>query len=604
VASEGRVLRLAPADPARARGSHAEALAARGMTATRLPLDEGTSYRLHLAGLPPRARATVRYRYSAPLACHRGRFVLRVPGSLEADPVAADVTVSVAASSGARVGGLELAGVPASSGATRARGRAPARAAWEVSFAVRPSGRAEPVLAAVAPAGGRSPDSVVALGVCRQDAAAEAPAPERVMLVIDRSRSVGAAGISLERDLARALLEGLPPSVRFNAVFFDRAAAPLFPLSRAATEEALDALAGQAIPGQLENGTDLPRALETAARLVRQEGEARTWLVLITDGAVPEGERGEALLAATASLPPARTEVLVLLVRPPGDEPAPAPAQEVLRSLPARHGGVLRAIDPADLRGSVSEVVASARRGGDLFAISVAAGGKRTEVLPAVPPGAGQTRVLRVPGAAAFTLAGRRGGQAWNAPLGGVRLPAAALAPHQGGGAAARTATTPRLAAWVEPAAPAPPLADDIPRGQMDRQVVRNALSLAYMPRARACYLGRRVRTAADFELRGRLRLELHLERGEMVEAVVRNSTLDRPEIEACLREAAFGVEIPRPLHRDAPVVAALNLLFQPRTPPAGSRDASAVAREIDLLLGPISFPSDPHELLDTPASP
>jgi hypothetical protein len=445
----------------------------------------------------------------------------------------------------------------------------------------------------------------VALAVCRDDGPGEGPAPERVLLVIDRSRSVGPAGISLERDLARVLLEALPPSVRFNAVFFDRAAAPLFPIARAATEEALDALAAQTSPGQLENGTDLPRALETAARLIKQEGEGRTWLVLITDGAVPEKERAEALLAAIASLPPARTDVLVLVVRPGGDEPAPGPAQEVLRALPARHGGVLRSIDPADLRGSVGEVVASARRGGDLFAVSVTAGARRTELFSAVPPGTGQTRLLRLTaGGGPLTVTGRRGGEAISAPLAAARMPASAVAPHLGAGASSWLAVTPKLAAWVEPAAPALPLADDVTRGQMDRQVVRNALSLAYMPRARACYVGRRVRTPSDFQLRGRLRLELHLERGEMVEAVVRGSTLNRPEIEACLRDAAFGVEIPRPLHRDAPVVAALNLVFQPRTPPPGSQDASAVGREIDLLLGPISFPSDPQELLDTPANP
>jgi hypothetical protein len=133
---------------------------------------------------------------------------------------------------------------------------------------------------------------------------------------------------------------------------------------------------------------------------------------------------------------------------------------------------------------------------------------------------------------------------------------------------------------------------------------VRNSLSLAYMPRARACYLNRAVHGPADFELRGRLRLELHLERGEMVDAVVRNSTLRRPEIESCLREAAFGVEIPRPLHRDAPVVAALNLVFQPRTPTTANQDASALSREIDLVIGPVSFPSDGRDLLEDPGNP
>jgi hypothetical protein len=108
------------------------------------------------------------------------------------------------------------------------------------------------------------------------------------------------------------------------------------------------------------------------------------------------------------------------------------------------------------------------------------------------------------------------------------------------------------------------------------------------------------VRTAADFELRGRLRLELTLERGEMLGAVVRSSTLGRPDIEACLRDAAFGVEVPRPLHRDAPVVAALNLQFQPRTPSGGPPDASPLDREIDLIVGP-PVGADPLDLLASP---
>jgi hypothetical protein len=133
----------------------------------------------------------------------------------------------------------------------------------------------------------------------------------------------------------------------------------------------------------------------------------------------------------------------------------------------------------------------------------------------------------------------------------------------------------------------------------MDRQVVHNALALAYLPRARACYLGRPVKGAADVDLRGRLRLELTLERGEMQDAVIRTSTLHRPDIEACLREAAFNLEVPRPLHRDAPVIAALNLQFQPSTPAGGTpADASAVGREIDLLVGPPA-PGDPLELLE-----
>jgi hypothetical protein len=104
--------------------------------------------------------------------------------------------------------------------------------------------------------------------------------------------------------------------------------------------------------------------------------------------------------------------------------------------------------------------------------------------------------------------------------------------------------------------------------------------------------------------------LELHLERGEMVDAVIRRSTLGRPDIEACLREAAFAVEIPRALANDAPVLAALNLVLRPRTEarpadagapegtPLAGDEGRQMGREIDRLIGPMGPASDPLELL------
>jgi hypothetical protein len=131
----------------------------------------------------------------------------------------------------------------------------------------------------------------------------------------------------------------------------------------------------------------------------------------------------------------------------------------------------------------------------------------------------------------------------------------------------------------------------------MDPVVLRNALALAYLPRARACYLSRRVANGVDLNLQGRVRLELHLDRGELEEAVVRQSSLNRPEIERCVREAAYAIDYPRPMFRDAPTVAALNLVFRPRTPEEIRPDASPFDREIDLILGPVTF--DPQKLLE-----
>jgi hypothetical protein len=139
--------------------------------------------------------------------------------------------------------------------------------------------------------------------------------------------------------------------------------------------------------------------------------------------------------------------------------------------------------------------------------------------------------------------------------------------------------------------------APTVTRGEMDRDVVRKALAYAYLPRARACYLTRAVKTAADFRLRGRLRLELSLARGEMMDAVVKTSTLGRPDLEACLREAAYAVDVPRAMYNDAPVIAALNLVFQPRSE-AKPPDASPLSAEVDRILGPMTLTADPYEVL------
>jgi hypothetical protein len=160
------------------------------------------------------------------------------------------------------------------------------------------------------------------------------------------------------------------------------------------------------------------------------------------------------------------------------------------------------------------------------------------------------------------------------------------------------------MAIAVLPATPgAKKTGDDVVRGRMDPTVLRNALALAFMPRARACYLSRRVAKAGDAYLRGRIRLELTIERGELHDAVVHNSTLGNPGIEDCVRSAAWAIEYPRPEHRDAPTTANLNLVFQPHTSEEVPPDASPADREIELILGPLTFPTDFKDLIEDGAS-
>jgi hypothetical protein len=124
------------------------------------------------------------------------------------------------------------------------------------------------------------------------------------------------------------------------------------------------------------------------------------------------------------------------------------------------------------------------------------------------------------------------------------------------------------------------------PSGYLERSVIRDALSLAFTPRARACYLGRSGATPADQNLSGRVRLALDIVRGEVGAARIELSTLGHPVVEGCLQDAAFALEVPRAYRNDERVTAILNLVFRPHTPerPSTTQDPG-ISHEIDLLV-------------------
>jgi hypothetical protein len=283
--------------------------------------------------------------------------------------------------------------------------------------------------------------------------------------------------------------------------------------------------------------------------------------------------------------------------------------------VPARTGGILRELGPRALAERAPGLIAALQAGGDVLdprLVDPRLPGVATQLDPGgVAPGGGARLTIRVPGTVPrVRVRGRYGGRTLQ--WGSTPVP---LAEADVRALLAEAAASPRVLVGEQAAALLIPVNAQDPgapvalRGQMDRDVVHKQLAYAYLPRARACYLTRSIKSAKDFQLRGRLRLELHLERGEMVEAVVRRSTLGRPDIEACLREAAFAVEIPRALANDAPVLAALNLVLRPRTL-ARAADAGAegtalagdegrqMAQEIDRIIGPLGPASDPLELL------
>ena len=66
----------------------------------------------------------------------------------------------------------------------------------------------------------------------------------------------------------------------------------------------------------------------------------------------------------------------------------------------------------------------------------------------------------------------------------------------------------------------------------------------------------------------------------------IESSTLGNADIERCLKESAFEIEVPRAARSDAPVTAVLNMVFRPRTSDAKAEvDLGAVGAEIDLVI-------------------
>jgi hypothetical protein len=82
------------------------------------------------------------------------------------------------------------------------------------------------------------------------------------------------------------------------------------------------------------------------------------------------------------------------------------------------------------------------------------------------------------------------------------------------------------------------------------------------------------------------VRLAIDVARGEVERVVIESSSLDHAEIERCLREGAFAIEVPRAVRSDAAVTAVLNLVFRPRTPEkTPAAELGAVGDQIDLII-------------------
>ena len=398
----GRWRSIDAADPARVADQYRDESAARGATPVAEPFDDDADYRLRVvrgkaAGAAQR-QAQIRYRFSSVAVFSNGRYRVRFPGAPERMPPPADVVVTTRDAADVEIAGsrteLRAAG-------TAARGRASTRTGWEVSWAPRdpaPTAGAPSLDARVTLAPLSRAETAVAVSA-RSRPAKTNGAPSSVLLVVDRSRSVGLPGLAAERDLGRRLLEALPPSTRFDALFFDRVTKRLFPMGRPATREAIDAFEAEMVPDRLQNGTDLAAALREAAALLRREQTTfapHTLLVVLTDGALPAGVDSAALERGLGTVSGLELSVAAFIVRAVDDDAAPAPSRQALQGFAAAHGGVARDVRAANIEEAVTSALGDLGRGGDFAAVRVHAGGRERLLAEALAPGAAASGVIVV----------------------------------------------------------------------------------------------------------------------------------------------------------------------------------------------------------------
>jgi hypothetical protein len=580
--------------------------AARGVTPAVEAFEDGTTHRVRVAraGDASGARAgkaspvLLRYRFAAPPVFSDGRYRLRFPQAPERLPPPADVKLTVADAAD-----VDIAGVHSTlrAGGGAVDGRASARAGWEISWAPRAAAVAaeSPTLDARIASAPVSPTETAVAFALRSRPARTVPPPANVLLLVDRSRSVGLPGLSAERDLARRLLESLPPSTRFDVLFFDRESKRLFRMLRPATREALDALEAEMVPDRMQNGTELAAALHEAGALLRRElgsgggtvaGVGGTLLAVVTDGALPAEQDGAGLEKALGEVP-ADVQLAAFVVRPADDEPMSPLARRALRTWAASRGGVLRELRIDEVAEGVPAALADLARGGDITAIRLDPEGRARTIVDALGPGAATAGVVVLPGRVQPPAldASARGRRVALRPRASA-VAADWLRPWAGARASgARLLVSPALVALLEPVARATGApAEPVVKGSLDRMVVRNVLSLAYMPRARACYLARSGASPESRDLIGRVRLAIDVVRGEVERASIASSTLNQPDVDRCLRDGAYAVEVPRAMRSDAAVTAILNLVFRPH-PPDKRPEVGAVdpqtSEQIDLII-------------------
>ena len=406
------------------------------------------TYELRVYPIGPGEAVTVTTRWVAPLRYDDGRLSLRIPGRGDAANLMREqVRVSmrpppgVAGFGAVHGGGTTLA--PGHAAGARA-GRPTSRV--DAGFRAPPHGdlvidaaldfgpgAARPVVSfATSPIR----DGIGALGLAVLTPPPSGPpaiAPERLLLVIDVSRSLGAAGLEAAATLADALLAAAPAGTRVEAILFDHAARPLFGGFRANDRDARKALADALRPGDMDNGSDLGAALDAARAVLRQQPaqvrpaqgfergvRAPTLVAILSDGMLPLDLTARRALDRVGHdvLPEIEIFAATLV---PDEAPVPDTRDGVLPALAGKTQGRAVAVRFGESAARARTLAAELARPAPLTDVSVEVGDailERMDVPRTIAPGQGVIAVglYRGPAPRALALTGQQGGVALRLP--------------------------------------------------------------------------------------------------------------------------------------------------------------------------------------------
>ena len=415
------------------------------------------TYELRVYPVPPQQSVTVTVDWVAPLRYDDGRLLLRIPGRGSAQGLVRE-QVSLRLTPPPGVRGF---------GAVHGGGRALGRGIRQARFAAAPRG--DIVIDAAldfAPGAGpvvgvaRVPMDDGAMGAIGLSVLAPLPVAtrdlgyERLLLVLDVSRSLGRPGLAATATMVDALLGSLAANARVDALLFDSSARRLFGRFRPNDAEARKALAQALRPDELANGSDLGAALDSARAILQKEpldarpaegiergARAGTLMVVVSDGMIPlELTPRRALDRLGPDVLGDVAVAAVILV--PDEAPVPDTREGVLSTLARKSSGRVMAVRFAEAASRATALAATLSRPVLLTELAVDAGGALLdgiELPPALEPGQGVIAMGLYRGAppASIAITGLAQGQPSrvvaqrDAAMGRVALPLAMVRAQQ-----------------------------------------------------------------------------------------------------------------------------------------------------------------------------